>query len=483
MLFNSIIFLIFFAVTLIFYYIFPFKIKWVLLLIASCVFYMWWRPEFIILILISSFINYFLSGCINVSDSNKFRKLFLVLNLLANFGILFVFKYAVFVNKSFMELYEYLGKEYPLSDFDIILPMGISFFTFQAAGYSIDVYKRKIKPELNFFKFMLYLMFFPQLVAGPIERAENLMKQLFSRHKFNSVNISTGVKFMLMGYFKKVVIADRAAILVDTVYNSIEDFGGIAIIIATLFFTFQIYCDFSGYSDIAIGCAKTFGIDLMKNFNRPYFSVSIKDFWRNWHISLSSWLKDYVYIPMGGSRCMLIRKYFNLLVTFLLSGLWHGANWTFVLWGGIHGFYQIIGDLKNKIFKTDRPQFFLLTFFRIIITFTLVSFAWIFFRANTLSDAFYIVQSIFSDFNNITNAQYMYELLNSMGLSIYEILICLCSILFLMAVEVFENKTVIHYKLNSIPFILRFIFYYVVVIAILALGVFGNDKQFIYFQF
>ncbi len=326
-------------------------------------------------------------------------------------------------------------------------------------------------------------MFFPQLVAGPIERAENLMGQLFSRHKFNSVNISIGIKFMIMGYFKKVVIADRAAILVDTVYNSTEDFGGIAIIIATLFFTFQIYCDFSGYSDIAIGCAKTFGIDLMKNFNRPYFSVSIKDFWRNWHISLSSWLKDYVYIPMGGSRCILIRKYFNLMVTFLLSGLWHGANWTFVLWGGLHGFYQVIGDLKNKIFKTDRPQFFLLTFFRIIITFTLVSFAWIFFRANTISDAFYIIKNISSDFNNVTNAQYMYELLNSMGLSIYEILICLCSILFLIMVELFERKTVIHYKLNSIPFILRFIFYYVVVIAILALGVFGNDKQFIYFQF
>ena len=448
MLFNSIIFLIFFAVTLVFYYIFPFKIKWMLLLIASCVFYMWWRPEFIILILISSFINYFLSGCINVSDSNKFRKFFLILNLLSNFGILFVFKYAVFVNKSFMELYEYLGKEYPISDFDIILPMGISFFTFQAAGYTIDVYKRRIKPELNFFKFMLYLMFFPQLVAGPIERAENLMGQLFSRHKFNSVNISIGIKFMIMGYFKKVVIADRAAILVDTVYNSTEDFGGIAIIIATLFFTFQIYCDFSGYSDIAIGCAKTFGIDLMKNFNRPYFSVSIKDFWRNWHISLSSWLKDYVYIPMGGSRCILIRKYFNLMVTFLLSGLWHGANWTFVLWGGLHGFYQVIGDLKNKIFKTDRPQFFLLTFFRIIITFTLVSFAWIFFRANTISDAFYIIKNISSDFNNVTNAQYMYELLNSMGLSIYEILICLCSILFLIMVELFERKTVIHYKLK-----------------------------------
>ncbi len=483
MLFNSVIFLIFFAVTLILYYFLPFKLKWVLLLLASCVFYMWWRPEFIILILISAFLNYFLSGCINVSDSQKFRKFFLFLNLFVNFAILFVFKYAVFVNHSFMELYEYFGMKYPISDFDIILPMGISFFTFQAAGYAIDVYKQKIKPQLNFFKFMLYLMFFPQLVAGPIERADNLMRQLFSEHKFNTDNISAGVKFMIMGYFKKVVIADRVAVLVNTVFNSVEDFGGIAYIIATLFFTFQIYCDFSGYSDIAIGCAKTFDIDLMKNFNRPYFSINTKDFWRRWHISLSSWFRDYVYIPLGGSRCLLIRKYFNLMITFLLSGLWHGANWTFFIWGGLHGGFQVICDLKNKILKTDKPQFFILNFFRIIITFILIAFAWIFFRANTVSDSFYIVENLFSDIENITNIQYIYDILNSMGLSIFEIIICCCSILFLMFIEFFEKKDVIHYRLKSLPFIFRFVFYYIIVAAILALGVFGNGGEFIYFQF
>lgn len=483
MLFNSVTFLIFFAVTLILYYIFPLKIKWILLLFASCIFYMWWRPEFIILILFSAFANYFFAGCINVSDTNKYKKVFLTLSLIINFGLLFIFKYAIFINHSFMDIYEYFGIEYPIRDFDIVLPMGISFFTFQAAGYTIDVYKKKIKPELNFFKFMLYLMFFPQLVAGPIERAENLFKQLFVNHKFNTENISLGVKFMLMGYFKKVVIADRVAVLVNSVYNSPYDFDGIAYILATLFFTFQIYCDFSGYSDIAIGCAKTFGIDLMKNFNRPYFSRSIRDFWRNWHISLSSWLRDYVYIPLGGSRCSLIRKYFNIMLTFLLSGLWHGANWTFVIWGGLHGAYQVIGDIKNKIFKTDRPQFFLFTFFRIIITFVLVAFAWIFFRANTVSDSFYIIVNLFSNIQNITNIQYIYDILNSVGLSIYEILLCVCSILFLLFVELFERKDTIHCTLNSTLFILRFIFYYIIVVAILALGVFGNDGEFIYFQF
>jgi len=483
MLFNSIDFLIFFAITLILYYALPFKIKWILLLIASCTFYMWWRAEFIILILFSAFSNYFLAGCINVSDTRKFKKLFFILSLAINFGLLFIFKYAVFVNHSFMELYSYFGWKYPIGDFDITLPMGISFFTFQAAGYVIDVYKKRIKPEVNFFKFMLYLMFFPQLVAGPIERAENLFGQIFSYHKLNTVNISTGVKFMIMGYFKKIVIADRVAILVNAVFNSPEDFGGVAYILAAVFFTFQIYCDFSGYSDIAIGCAKTFGINLIKNFNRPYFSINIKNFWRNWHISLSSWFRDYLYIPLGGSRCSLIRKYFNLIVTFILSGLWHGANWTFIVWGGLHGCYQIIGDIKNKIFKTDRINFFPINFFRIVITFILVAFAWIFFRANTVYDAFYIVRNLFSDIQNITNAQYIYDILNSVGLSIYEILLCIVLLLCLMFIEIFEKKHTIHYVLNSFPFIFRFIFYYIVVIIILSLGVFGNGGEFIYFQF
>ena len=248
--------------------------------------------------------------------------------------------------------------------------MGISFYTFQAASYTIDVFYGKYKPERNYFKLSLFIMFFPQLVAGPIERADRLLGQLFTKHKLELENISQGAKLMLMGYFKKIVIADRASVLVDTIYNSPQEYKGLPLVVATLFFTVQIYCDFSGYTDIARGVAKLMGIDLMINFDRPYFSKNIKEFWRRWHISLSSWLRDYIYIPLGGSRCSLIKKYRNIMITFLASGLWHGANWTFVLWGGLHGLYQVIGDLKNKIIPVKK-DFFVINIFRVIICFCL----------------------------------------------------------------------------------------------------------------
>ena len=306
---------------------------------------MGWRAELIILIVISTLSNWLLARLIY--DKPEKKKVFLIISLIINFGLLFVFKYMVFINHSFMWLYDCFGWTYPIKDFDIVLPMGISFYTFQAASYTIDVFYGKYKPERNYFKLSLFIMFFPQLVAGPIERADRLLGQLFTKHKLELENISQGAKLMLMGYFKKIVIADRASVLVDTIYNSPQEYKGLPLVVATLFFTVQIYCDFSGYTDIARGVAKLMGIDLMINFDRPYFSKNIKEFWRRWHISLSSWLRDYIYIPLGGSRCSLIKKYRNIMITFLASGLWHGANWTFVLWGGLHGLYQVIGDLKN----------------------------------------------------------------------------------------------------------------------------------------
>lgn len=347
MLFNSLTFIIFLAVVLVLYYTLPQKLKWIMLLIASCIFYMGWRAELIILIVISTLSNWLLARLIY--DKPEKKKVFLIISLIINFGLLFVFKYMVFINHSFMWLYNYLGWTYPIKDFDIVLPMGISFYTFQAASYTIDVFYGKYKPEKNYFKLALFIMFFPQLVAGPIERADRLLGQLFTKHKLELANISQGSKLMLMGYFKKIVIADRASVLVDAIYNSPQEYKGLPLVVATLFFTVQIYCDFSGYTDIARGVAKLMGIELMINFDRPYFSKNIKEFWRRWHISLSSWLRDYIYIPLGGSRCSLIKKYRNIIITFLASGLWHGANWTFVLWGGLHGLYQVIGDLKNKI--------------------------------------------------------------------------------------------------------------------------------------
>lgn len=405
----------------------------------------------------------------------------LILSLIINFGLLFVFKYMMFINHSFMSVYEYFGWNYPINDFNIILPMGISFYTFQAASYTIDIYRNAYKPERNYFKFTLFVTFFPQLVAGPIERADRLLGQLFTKKKFNVNNFSEGAKLMIMGFFKKIVIADRAAVLVDSVFNNCQEYRGMSFIIATLFFAFQIYGDFSGYSDIARGCGRMLGIELMYNFDRPYFARSIKDFWRRWHISLSTWIRDYIYIPLGGSRCSRGRKYFNLMVTFLASGLWHGANWTYVLWGGIHGLYQVIGDIKNMILpKWDN---IVINFFRVIITFVLVSFAWIFFRSNTIGDSVYIIKNLFNDISNITDLQYMYEMFNNFGLQIFEIILVVCAIAFLIFSEIISYKMDIHKLMDKAPFVLRFVYYYILVIIIFGMGVFSGGGQFIYFQF
>ncbi len=480
MLFNSLTFIIFLAVVLVLYYTLPQKLKWIMLLIASCIFYMGWRAELIILIVISTLSNWLLARLIY--DKPEKKKVFLIISLIINFGLLFVFKYMVFINHSFMWLYNYLGWTYPIKDFDIVLPMGISFYTFQAASYTIDVFYGKYKPEKNYFKLALFIMFFPQLVAGPIERADRLLGQLFMKHKLELANISQGSKLMLMGYFKKIVIADRASVLVDAIYNSPQEYKGLPLVVATLFFTVQIYCDFSGYTDIARGVAKLMGIELMINFDRPYFSKNIKEFWRRWHISLSSWLRDYIYIPLGGSRCSLIKKYRNIMITFLASGLWHGANWTFVLWGGLHGLYQVIGDLKNKIIPMKR-DFFVLNILRVIICFVLVAFAWIFFRANTISDAVYIIKNIFAGWENVSDLQYLYVTFNNMGLKLFEIVILSIAILFLIFTEVISFKYDIHKLLNKGPFIFRFVYYYILACFILMMGVFAGGGQFIYFQF
>ncbi len=434
------------------------------------------------LILFSSLVNY--TGARLVENGGGKRAL--IPALVIDIGLLFVFKYLVFVNESFRWLYELLGKTYPVGRFDIILPMGISFYTFQGMGYLIDIYRGEYKAEKNYLKFTLFITFFPQLVAGPIERADRLMHQLFAKHELNADNFSTGAKYMLMGYLKKTVIADRAAVLVDTVFNSPRDFNGIALLTAAVFFAFQIYGDFSGYSDIAKGCAKILGIDLMQNFNRPYFASSIKDFWRRWHISLSSWFKDYLYIPLGGSRCSKLRRDINLMITFCVSGLWHGANWTFVLWGGLHGIYQVI---ENHLFRNGgkEPNKIILGItlpFRWFITLVIVILTWIPFRANSISDCIYIFGNLTSGLENVTDMQFVYETVNSLGLGIFEIAIVAAAIVFLMLIELisirFED---IHCMLMRLPFVFRFAFYYIIAAIILSTGVFSGLGEFIYFQF
>jgi D-alanyl-lipoteichoic acid acyltransferase DltB (MBOAT superfamily) len=346
------------------------------------------------------------------------------------------------------------------------LPVGISFYTFQAVGYSIDVYNRKLKHETNFGKYALFVSFFPQLVAGPIERAENLLSQFNKKITFDYHKAIEGTKLVIWGYFMKVVVSDRLSIYVNTVYNNATQHSSITLIIATIFFAFQIYCDFCGYSNIAVGCANILGFDLMTNFRRPYFSKTCTEFWRRWHISLSTWFKDYVYIPLGGSRVKNARRYLNLIITFLVSGLWHGANWTFVIWGGVNGLFQVLSNLfkLNSIKINSR----IVSLIQIIGTFVLIDFTWIFFRANSFSDATTIIENIFTKSGSLfigDNKTFVY--------GIFGILIVLIKDIYdeLGINLAYTNNTTIRYAWHSF-----------LTILILMIGVFDGG-QFIYFQF
>ena len=473
MLFNSFTYIIFFIIVTILHYLAPHKFRWMLLLAASYFFYMAWRPELILLIVFSTLVNFYAARGIFLSNDTRHRKRLLIMSLIINFGLLFIFKYLVFMNNTLA----YFISNYPVRDFDIILPIGISFYTFQAAAYTVDVFKRDTEPQSNFFKFSLFITFFPQLVAGPIERSRKLMPQLFERHNFNIENIEAGCKWLAIGFFKKIVVADRLSILVNRVYNSPEHFSGPAFVIATVFFAFQIYCDFSGYSDIAIGCAKIFGIDLTQNFRQPYISRSVKEFWRRWHITLSSWFRDYLYIPLGGSHGSRAKRHVNLFITFLVSGLWHGANWTFVIWGGLNGLMQIFEDVtgvrKSKILRLLRLD--------VLFTFIAICFTWIFFRANSLSDSLYIVSNLFSGWD--MNRQQAFSLLNNMGLTLFELFVCFGLLVFLWITELIAGVDSLYAKMERHSVVVRFPFYFILIAAIFSLGVFYNAGQFIYFQF
>lgn len=347
MIFNSFTFLIFFIIVTAIYFWLPYKHRWKMLLAASYVFYMSWSAKYALLLLTSTAIT-FVSGVV-MDRSPRYKRAALVCSILLNIGILFIFKYANFTIDIFNGVLSWFGSSSELSYLDLLLPVGISFYIFQALSYSIDVYKGKIATEKNFFFYALFVSFFPQLVAGPIEKASHLLPQLKKSFDFNFDRARDGLQMIIWGMFKKIVIANRLAIYVDQVYNNVGSFGPIELMMASIMFAFQIYCDFSGYSDIAIGIARIMGYDLMRNFNRPYFARSIGDFWHRWHISLSTWFQQYLYIPLGGNRVKIPRHYFNLFVTFLVSGIWHGANWTFVVWGALHGAGLVVENAFNKL--------------------------------------------------------------------------------------------------------------------------------------
>ena len=479
MLFNSIEFLVFFPLVLIGYFSMPHKYRWIFLLLASYYFYMSWKAEYLILILVSTGIDYFAALRMSAVSEKSKKKKYLFMSLLSNLGILFGFKYFNFFSDSLRAVFDQFNIFYDVPAFDVLLPVGISFYTFQTLSYSIDVYRGDKEPEKHLGKFALYVAFFPQLVAGPIERSTRLMPQLHLNYKFEYDRVVDGLRLMLWGFFKKIVIADRLAHYVNLVYNNPDDYFGLQVIIATIFFAFQIFCDFSGYSDIAIGTAKVLGIDLMENFKKPYFAKSIAEFWKRWHISLSTWFKDYLYIPLGGNRVVKWRWYYNLFITFLVSGLWHGANWTFVIWGGLHGFYLIFSIVSQKQrekiidFLKLKSYPFILKSIRVFTVFVLVGFSWIFFRANNVGDAFTLIGNLFViDSSNLLN--------NSIGLSS---LIVNFGVIGIMEVfHLLQRGTKFSSYISARPTMIRWSVYFFITICILYLGGQGG-KQFIYFQF
>ncbi|MFW5979702.1 MAG: MBOAT family O-acyltransferase [Halanaerobium sp.] len=489
MIFNSIQFLIFFVVVVSTYFLINSKYRWILLLAASYYFYMSWNPTYILLIVLSTVVDYFASLKMAEQETKEKRKKYLLLSLFVNLGLLFFFKYYGFFNNSVSSVVRAFNMNLGLPNFDLLLPVGISFYTFQTLSYTLDVYRGDKEAEKHFGIFALYVSFFPQLVAGPIERSTRLLPQFRKKIDFDSARVASGLQLMLWGYFKKVVVADRLALYVNGVYNNLEGLRGITLILATVFFAFQIYCDFSGYSSIAIGAARVMGFDLMTNFRRPYFAKSIPEFWRRWHISLSTWFKDYLYIPLGGNRVSKIRYYFNLFITFLVSGLWHGAAWTFVIWGALHGFYQIISistvqirkNIKDKIGLSNLPT--LNKWWQILATFALVNFGWIFFRANSFSDAIYVVNNLFVSLGTqLSSWQNLKAAVVGYGLNQYELILAFAVILIMEIVHLMQRQGSVREFLNQKPLLFRWAAYYGLVIIILAFGVYG-EAEFIYFQF
>ena len=399
MLFNSFPFLVFFPTVTIIYFLLPHRLRWAWLLAASSFFYMFFKPVYILILFFTIIIDYFAGILLEDEKNGQRKKLWLIMSLIANIGVLAVFKYYNFLNSNISGVCSFFGASNHIPYLNILLPIGLSFHTFQAMSYTIEVYRGNQKAERHFGIYSLYVMYYPQLVAGPIERPQNMLHQFYEKHYFDYVNVVEGLRLMLWGMFKKVVVADRLAIFVNSVYDHPKDFHGFQTILATAFFSFQIFCDFSGYSDIALGSAQVMGFKLMVNFNRPYFSKSISEFWKRWHISLSTWFRDYLYISLGGNRVSKLRSYFNQFIVFLISGLWHGANWTFVIWGSLHGAYLIIGrftyQFRAKLgSKSGLGKVLQLnSLIQIITTFTLAAFAWIFFRAATLSDALTIIKN------------------------------------------------------------------------------------------
>lgn len=484
MLFNSFEFAIYFPIVTVLYFVLPHRWRCAWLLAASAFFYASFVPAYLLILVGLIAVDYVAGLLIDQAKSTATRRSWLVASLIANVGVLSFFKYFNFVNENLNQLFAFVGWHYLVSNLKVILPIGLSFHTFQSMSYTIEVYKRRQKAERNLGIYALYVLFYPQLVAGPIERPQNLLHQLRAIHHPRYDRITRGLKRMFIGFFKKMVIADGLAVTVNAVYDSPRSATSLDLLLATYFFAIQIFCDFSGYSDIALGCAEILGIDLMVNFRRPYLAASITDFWRRWHISLSTWFRDYLYIPMGGSRVNSLKRYRNVLIVFLVSGLWHGASWTFVVWGLVHGLTMIATEWLTPAFqrlKVALPAISPLLW-RIagtLLTFHIVVLAWVFFRANSLSDAFFILRHIWP----IAHAPAGHQ----SAIDPTQLYIALVLIAGLFVAQLFEEGEPVWRRLAGKPTWVRWAAYYASVAAfvffLISQGGAARAQQFIYFQF
>jgi D-alanyl-lipoteichoic acid acyltransferase DltB (MBOAT superfamily) len=482
MLFNSIDFAIFLPIVFLLYWFVFYKnlrVQNLLLVAASYLFYGWWDSRFLSLIIFSTMVDYFVGRKLKNENNQTKRKLFLWISILVNLGFLGFFKYYNFFLDSFISTFSLFGKNINANSLNIILPVGISFYTFQTLSYTIDVYKKKLEPTNDFIAFAAFVSFFPQLVAGPIERATNLLPQFYKKRHFDYNKAVDGMRQILWGLFKKIVIADNCAEFANHIFNNSTDMNGSALVIGALFFTFQIYGDFSGYSDIAIGTSRLFGFNLMKNFAFPYFSRDIAEFWRRWHISLSTWFRDYLYIPLGGSRVGTLKKIRNTFIIFIVSGFWHGANWTFVIWGALNAIYflPLLLSKRNRIHLDsiapgqNFPK--LKELLSILLTFSLVAFAWIFFRAENITHAFNYISEIFS--------QSLFEIPNFPERKRALLIIFLVMIFTGIEWKEREQEFALQYLGITWKPLIRYTMYYLIIFAIFWLG--GKEQQFIYFQF
>jgi len=501
MLFNSVKFLAFFPLVTLLYFIVPKRVRYIWLLFASYFFYMSWNPKYALLLIISTLITY--AGGLLIGRAEKIaagggprqqaalrqKKIWVALSFISNLAILGFFKYFDFAVDVINNILRVTGFELLQPSFDIILPIGISFYTFQALSYTVDVYRGKVGPEKNLARYALFVSFFPQILAGPIERSTNMLAQFREPHTFDYERVKSGLMLMMWGFFQKMVIADRIVILVDQVFNNYQQYAGLEIALAVVLYAVQIYCDFAGYSNVAIGAAEVLGFKLMENFRQPYLAASVKEFWRRWHISLSSWFKDYLYIPLGGSRKGKFRTYVNTMIVFLVSGLWHGASWNFVVWGGLHGSFQVFGAItkpardKIKAWLHINENCASYRWFQRIITFILVDTAWIFFRAKGTRAALLTIQRMFSEFNPwifFDNSIY------NLGLSSRDFWLMVVCIAALCVIDYLRTQMRLREFISRQNLVFRWLLYYAAIFAIIIFGVFGKGysaAQFIYFQF